>query len=172
MAGGERSGPAAACVDLFVGRTWALTPSDRTSPWALQRARELVAACGAVPLEISSRAHDEAVALTSHTPHLVASLMAARLCDAPAATSALAGQGLRDVTRIAAGDAGLWGDILRANAPAVRSVVRDLLADLAVVDSALEALAEPAGGGRSAGAWAVRDLLERGIEGAARIPRP
>ncbi len=170
MAGRERSGPAAASVDLFVGRTWALTPSEVTSPRAVERARELVAACGAVPLVMSSRDHDDAVALTSHAPHLVASLMAARLRDAPAVASALAGQGLRDVTRIAAGDAGLWGDILRANAPAVRGVVRELLADLAAVASALDALAEPDGAGRSAGARAVLDLLERGIEGTARIP--
>ena len=172
MAGRERSGPAAARVDLFTGRTWALTPVAGTDPAAVDRARALALACGAIPVVMSSHEHDTAVALTSHAPHLVASLMAARLREAPDGYSALAGQGLRDVTRIAAGDAALWADILRANAPAVRHVVRELLADLTVVASALDVLAEPAGAARPAGLQAVVDLLERGIEGVARIPAP
>jgi prephenate dehydrogenase len=170
MAGRERSGPAAARVDLFAGRTWALTPSELTDPAALACARELARACGAVPVQMTSRDHDAAVALTSHAPHLVASLMAARLRLAGADASALAGQGLRDVTRIAAGDAGLWADILRANARAIRPVVRELLADLTAVASALDELADPDGGARPAELQALRDLLERGIEGVARIP--
>ncbi|MFJ8013296.1 prephenate dehydrogenase [Streptomyces sp. NPDC096339] len=170
MAGRERSGPLAARADLFHGRPWALTPSPRTSGTAMHRARELVALCGGVPVVTQSRAHDEAVALTSHVPHLVASLMAARLRDAPDEMRRFAGQGLRDVTRIARGDSRLWSDILQSNADAVVGLVKDLHADLSRLVSALDQLVEPDGMERANGMRAMVDLLDRGIEGVAGIP--
>lgn len=176
MAGRERSGPLAARADLFRGRPWALTPSGRTSDATLAAARELVELCGAVPVLTRSRDHDDAVALTSHVPHLVASLMAARLREGPEAVSRFAGQGLRDVTRIAAGDSRLWGDILQANAGAVTGVVKELHADLSRLVTALELLAgtdggEPDGAERDRAVRTVVDLLDRGIEGLAGIPQ-
>lgn len=170
LAGGERSGPLAARGDLFQGRPWALTPTGWTSEEALRRATELVALCGAVPVVLSSRAHDDAVALTSHLPHLMASLTAARLPDGPAEARRLAGRGLHDVTRIAAGDSSLWGDILRANAPALVEVVRRVQADLAVLVPALDALAG-AGGDRAEGLRVLVDLLDRGVAGVGQVVR-
>lgn len=179
LAGRERSGPLAARGDLFQGRPWALTPSPLTSDATLRRARELVVLCGAVPVVTQSQVHDDAVALTSHVPHLVASLMAARLREGPDEVSRFAGQGLRDVTRIAGGDSRLWGDILQANAASIVGVVKDLHADLARLVSALDALAEPEGaertgeraGERARGMRTMMDLLDRGIAGLAEIPR-
>ncbi|MFJ2647249.1 prephenate dehydrogenase [Streptomyces sp. NPDC087420] len=142
MAGRERSGPLAARADLFHGRPWVLTPSACTSDLALRFARELVELCGGVPVLTHGRDHDDAVALTSHVPHLVASLMAARLREGPDGMSRFAGQGVRDVTRIAGGDSRLWGDILQANAPAIVGVVRELHADLSRLVTAFELLAE------------------------------
>jgi prephenate dehydrogenase len=170
MAGRERSGPLAARADLFRGRPWALTPSPLTSGTAMDRALELVDLCGGVPVVTQSRAHDEAVALTSHVPHLVASLMAARLRGTPDGMRRFAGQGLRDVTRIARGDSRLWSDILQSNADAVVGVVRDLHADLSRLVSALDQLAEPDGMERAHGVRTLAELLERGIEGVAGIP--
>jgi prephenate dehydrogenase len=171
MAGRERSGPLAARADLFEGRSWALTPSGVTSPETLECGRELARLCGAVPVVLSSTEHDEAVALTSHLPHVVAALMAARLADAPDTVFRLAGQGLRDVTRVAAGDPALWTDILRANAPAVARVIRDLRADVCRLEAALEAVARSSedGGPELAG---VGDLLARGAGGVARLTIP
>ncbi|MGW3730160.1 prephenate dehydrogenase [Streptomyces sp. NPDC000851] len=170
LAGRERSGPLAARAELFQGRNWALTPSRVTSPATLDRALCLVELCGAVPVVMPSQEHDAAVAVTSHVPHLVASLMAARLRDGPAGTSLLAGQGLRDVTRIAGGDSRLWGDILQSNAPAVADVLRDLHADLSRLVPALDALARPGHRDRELGMRTLVDLLDRGILGLAGIP--
>ncbi|MFF3325660.1 prephenate dehydrogenase [Streptomyces sp. NPDC002889] len=170
LAGRERSGPLAARADLFQGRPWALTPSPLTSDAALRHARELVALCGGVPVVTQCQVHDDAVALTSHVPHLVASLMAARLREVPEEVSRFAGQGLRDVTRIAAGDSLLWGDILQANAASIVGVVKDLHEDLARLVAALDALAEPDGAERVRGMRTVVDLLDRGIAGLAEIP--
>ena len=110
LAGRERHGPAAAQADLFLGRTWALCPLPETSPHAVDVVTALVVAAGADPVVTDAATHDRWVALVSHAPHLVATAMAARLApaDVPGDALRLAGQGLRDVTRVAAGDSALW----------------------------------------------------------------
>ncbi|MEW2528673.1 prephenate dehydrogenase [Streptomyces sp. NPDC047071] len=172
MAGRERSGPLAARAELFHGRPWVLTPTRLTTKPAFDRALGLITLCGAVPRVMRARAHDDAVALTSHAPHLLASLMAARLSEGPAAAR-LAGQGLRDVTRIARGDSRLWGDIVESNAAAVAGVLTRLQEELAAVLAALSDLAEPNGGlapeARGKSRHTLVDLLERGIAGVGEL---
>lgn len=106
MAGKERSGPLAATGDLFEGRPWVLTPTRDTDTEVLNLALELVALCRAVPVVMDADAHDRAVALVSHTPQLISSMVAARLEEADETAVRLCGQGIRDVTRIAASDPG------------------------------------------------------------------
>ena len=160
LAGREKHGPAAARADLFLGRTWALCPAPETSEQAIATITDLVRACGAVPMRTGAAAHDRWVALVSHAPHLVAAAMAARLEAAPPEALDLAGQGLRDVTRIAAGDTGLWTQILAANAGPVAEVLASVAADLA---EAARMLTD--GDPKS-----VATLLDHGQAGVARIP--
>jgi prephenate dehydrogenase len=162
LAGREKHGPAAARADLFLGRTWALCPLPETSEAAIQAVTDLVRTCGAVPVRTDPAAHDRWVALISHAPHVVAAAMAARLEEAPGEALDLAGQGLRDVTRIAAGDTALWTQILSANAAPVAEVLAAVAADLA---EAARVLAEDDGSDK-----AVAALLDRGQAGVARIP--
>jgi prephenate dehydrogenase len=162
LAGREKHGPAAARADLFLGRTWALCPLPETSEAAIQAVTDLVRTCGAVPLRTDPAAHDRWVALISHAPHLVAAAMAARLEEAPGEALDLAGQGLRDVTRIAAGDTALWTQILSGNAAPVAEVLAAVAADLA---EAARVLAEDDDADK-----AVAALLDRGQAGVARIP--
>ena len=163
MAGSERSGPTAARPDLFVGRPWVVVGTDASSPEAVLAVRALVTDLGATPVMLDARVHDEAVAVVSHLPQVVSSVVAARLRDADPAALDLAGQGLRDVTRIAAGDPALWTSILALNAPAVAPVLRDLRADL---DRLIDAL-ETQGSG-SLGV--VAGAIAAGNTGAGRIP--
>jgi prephenate dehydrogenase len=160
LAGREKHGPAAARADLFLGRTWALCPAPETSEQAIATITGLVRACGAVPMQTDAAAHDRWVALVSHAPHLVAAAMAARLEAAPAEALDLAGQGLRDVTRIAAGDSALWTQILAANAQPVAEVLAAVAADLAEAARMLTD-GEPK---------SVATLLDHGQAGVARIP--
>jgi prephenate dehydrogenase len=160
LAGREKHGPAAARADLFLGRTWALCPAPETAESAVAAVTELITACGAVPVRTDPAAHDRWVALISHAPHLVAAAMAARLEAAPAEALALAGQGLRDVTRIAAGDTALWTQILAANAGPVADILAAVAADLA---EAARMLTD--GDPKS-----VATLLDHGQAGVARIP--
>ncbi|HEY3649239.1 MAG TPA: prephenate dehydrogenase [Streptosporangiaceae bacterium] len=160
LAGREKHGPAAARADLFLGRTWALCPAPETSERAVAAITTLVRTCGAVPVQTDAATHDRWVALVSHAPHLLAAAMAARLEAAPAEALDLAGQGLRDVTRIAAGDTGLWTQILAANAGPVAEVLAAVAADLA---EAARMLTD--GDPKS-----VATLLDIGQAGVARIP--
>ncbi len=160
LAGRERSGPAAARADLFLGRPWALCPHPETGADAVRLARELVSMCGAEAVTVGAGEHDMAVALVSHAPHVAASAVAARLKDGDDVALGLAGQGLRDVTRIAAGDPRLWRTILSRNALPVAGVLERIAADLAAAASAL----------RSGDLDDVTDLLRRGVDGRGRIP--
>jgi prephenate dehydrogenase len=171
LAGRERQGPAAAQADLFLGRTWALCPLPQTSPEAVGTVTALATACGADPVVTDPATHDQWVALVSHAPHLVAVAMAARLAPSSVPVDALklAGQGLRDVTRIAAGDSALWTQILTANAGPVAEVVAAVAEDLAAVARLLGRL--PTGTPPAvAGTAGVTDLLDEGRAGAGRIP--
>jgi prephenate dehydrogenase len=141
LAGRERSGPLMARADLFEGRPWVLTPTAATGRDALNRVLELISVCGGVPVVMDAEDHDRAVALVSHAPHLVSALMAARLEHASEDAARVAGTGVRDVTRIAAGDPELWEEILTSNATAVADVLDEYAADLGVVVAALRALA-------------------------------
>ena len=178
LAGRERHGPAAARADLFLGRTWALCPLPETSPAAVAAVTAVVLACGADPVTTDPATHDRWVALISHAPHLVAAAMAARLAPSSVPDDALrlAGQGLRDVTRVAAGDSALWTDILLANPGPVAEIVGAVAADLA---GTARALAATAGTGDAVdsvsaetrnSATDVTGLLDRGRAGVARIP--
>jgi len=164
MAGRERGGAMAARVDLFTGRPWVVTPTEHTSPELVALVRSLVGFLRATIHEMSPAEHDSAVAAVSHLPQVVASAMAARLAGVSPGALDLAGQGVRDVTRIAGSDVGLWLQILGQNALAVRPLLADLIADLRGLETALGDVSTP-GAKR-----AVADLLARGSEGVARLP--
>ncbi|SDP26671.1 prephenate dehydrogenase [Actinacidiphila guanduensis] len=170
MAGRERSGPLAATADLFEGRPWVLTPTPETDTEVLNLALELVALCRAVPVVMDADAHDRAVALVSHTPQLVSSMVAARLEHAEEAAVRLCGQGIRDVTRIAGSAPGMWMDILAANPGPVADVLADLATDLAETVAALRALQSADDDKRRGGAAGIEDILRRGNAGRAKVP--
>jgi prephenate dehydrogenase len=184
MAGRERSGPVAARADLFLGRPWVVCPAGDDSPVRTQPARvgvirRLAAALGATPVVMPAAAHDEAVALVSHLPQVAASLVAARLVKAGDPAVALAGQGLRDVTRIADSDPALWAQILAANPGPVARALRDVRTDLDALIDALDALAAETPGGPAVAAGpgdavgaraALARVVAEGRTGRDRIP--
>ncbi|MEV6396964.1 prephenate dehydrogenase [Streptomyces sp. NPDC051907] len=170
MAGKERSGPLAATADLFEGRPWVLTPTRDTDTEVLNLALELVALCRAVPVVMDADAHDRAVALVSHTPQLISSMVAARLEEADDTAVRLCGQGIRDVTRIAASDPRMWVEILSANPGPVADVLAGVAADLDETVQALRALQSSDESKRRGGAEGIEDVLRRGNAGRVRVP--
>ncbi|POX49159.1 prephenate dehydrogenase [Streptomyces sp. Ru72] len=170
MSGREKSGPLAASGDLFEGRPWVLTPTRDTDTEVLNLALELVSHCRAVPVVMDADAHDRAVALVSHMPHLVSSMVAARLEHAEEAAVRLCGQGIRDVTRIAASDPRMWIDILSANPGPVADLLSEVAADLDETVQALRALQSSDEAKRREGTEGIQDVLRRGNAGQTRVP--
>jgi prephenate dehydrogenase len=164
LAGRERGGAISARADIFVGRPWVVCRDEQTSAADLALVEALALDVGATPLEMTPEEHDESVALVSHVPQLVASLLAARFVGVPEGSLRLAGQGVRDTTRIAASAPELWTQILGANATPVVDVLDALATDLAAVADALRSPEAP--GARRA----VADAIRRGNEGVERLP--
>ena len=136
MAGREVSGAVSARADLFLDRVWIITPTSETSAAAKAMVLEVIAACGAQPVEMSAKDHDERVALISHLPQTISSLLAAQLSNSSPEALALAGGGLRDTVRIAGSDPKLWGEILAANEAALLPLLISLQSDLSALISA------------------------------------
>lgn len=180
MAGRERSGAVAARSDLFEGRTWVICP-DGADAARVDVVREVAQVCGAHVVTMSPAEHDVAVAAVSHVPQVAASLVAAQLRELPDDAVALSGQGVRDVTRIAASDPMLWTQILAGNAGAVLPVLERLHAGLGDVIGALTSIVGPDGeverearvreNATAPGPRAVlAHTIAGGQEGRARIP--
>ncbi|MEV7633154.1 prephenate dehydrogenase [Microbacterium sp. NPDC089318] len=164
LAGRERGGAISARADLFIGRPWVVCRDEQTGAADLALVEALALDVGAMPLEMTPEEHDRSVALTSHVPQVVASLLAARLADAEEGALRLAGQGVRDTTRIAASAPELWVQILGANAAPVVELLDALALDLKEVSDALR---EPdAPGARRT----VADAIRQGNEGVERLP--
>lgn len=124
LAGSERSGPAAARADLFEAKGWAYLPSG--DPALDGRAAAVIRSLGAEPIAIDAPAHDAAVALTSHLPQLVATLLAGRIREAGPSAESLCGPAGREVLRLGRSSAELWREILEANADEIGAAGRAL----------------------------------------------
>lgn len=164
MAGRERGGAIAGRADLFVGRPWVIAAHQSSARSSVSKVESLALELGAAPVSATPAQHDRAVALVSHVPQLVSSLLAARLVGADSEDVALAGQGLRDTTRIAASDPKLWLQILDSNASEVAGVLKEFSKDLGQVIEALDHIDD-------AGSLATLGrALEAGNKGVERIP--
>lgn len=164
LAGRERGGPLSGRADLFIGRPWVVAAHDKISYQRAGAIDDLILDLGAILVEMTPEEHDLGVALVSHVPQVVSTLMARRLTDAPAASLNLTGQGLRDVVRVAASDPELWVQILGANATPVRDVLLGIRSDL---DRFIDALEDPASNGSRR---RIAEELSGGNAGVARLP--
>lgn len=164
LAGREKGGPMSGRADLFLGRPWVVAGHPDISYQTASAVDDLILDLGAVLVEMTASEHDSSVALVSHAPQVISSLMARRLTDAPGAAVNLAGQGVRDVTRIAASDPELWVQILGANAAPVVSVLEAFRRDL---DDMIAALTEPSAPGSRR---SVAEGIAGGNAGVARLP--
>ena len=158
MAGREIGGAASARADLFQGRSWILTPDQDCSAESKSLVLELIQHLGATPIELPADAHDAAVARISHLPQIAASLVAKQLSGTPAEWMELAGQGLRDTTRIAGSDENLWKDIIYSNRAEISELLINLQNDLTKMINSLD---DPS---------KIAELIAAGRDGKALIP--
>lgn len=130
LAGSEKSGVAHASAELFADRRVVLTPTAETPASALDSVHEFWRHLGAETTELSPQQHDEALAFTSHLPHLIASVLAA---GTPTDYLSLTATGWRDSTRIASGDPELWRQILAENREATVTALEQFAHQLDLV---------------------------------------
>lgn len=114
IAGREIGGPRAAQSDLFAGRAWVITPSVEADRQRVERVSRFVSRLGATVYSMSPKEHDELFARISHLPQLISSALAS-LLKSEERPIQVAGQGLRDVTRLAESDSSLWSEIVQSN---------------------------------------------------------
>ena len=152
MAGREIGGAGSARADLFQGRSWIITPSADLEPESKNLVLEVISLLGATAIELSATDHDRAVAKISHLPQIAASLVAKQLTGTPAEWMELAGQGLRDTTRIAGSDELLWKEIIFSNRVELQELLINLQNDLEAMIASLndpEKIAQIIAAGRS-----------------------
>ena len=133
MAGRERGGLQSADPDLFKGRSWIVCP-EGVRRESLEVTRELVNQLGALWTEMTPWEHDQAVALTSHLPQILASWLAA---SASESVMKAAGPAFADMTRIAGGSEAIWKDIFLTNSEALARVLDGVAGDLAAIAQSL-----------------------------------
>ncbi|MCA9228095.1 MAG: prephenate dehydrogenase/arogenate dehydrogenase family protein [Planctomycetales bacterium] len=135
LAGSEKAGAAFSQSDLFEDRTVAVTPAGFNADEEIDAVERFWRSLGANVLRMTAAEHDEAVAASSHLPHLAASAVAAAT---PAECLPLAASGWAGTTRVAAGDPELWRQILSENRRHVLNALARLQQELAAYQRALE----------------------------------
>ena len=140
MAGGEKSGLAAARSNLFDNAVCLVTPGPGASPQAVAAVENFWRDLGACPLRMTPEAHDDLVSRSSHLPHIVAAELANYVLSPahPKEQSLVCAAGFRDTTRIASGSPEMWRDIALANRKNIARVLGVFIEDLQEFQLALE----------------------------------
>ncbi|WP_372837845.1 prephenate/arogenate dehydrogenase family protein [Phaeovulum sp.] len=141
LAGTEHSGPRSGFATLFVNRWWLLTPLPDADVDATQRLHGLLEALGANVDEMEPAHHDLVLAVTSHTPHLIAYTMVGVADHIRRVTKSeiikYSAAGFRDFTRIAASDPTMWRDVFLTNREATLDILGRFTEELFVLQRAI-----------------------------------
>ena len=141
MAGTEHSGPESGFATLFDNRWWMVVPVAGSDPDAVARLRMLLETLGALVEEMDAEHHDLVVAVTSHTPHLIAYTMVGVADDLRRVTDSevikFSAGGFRDFTRIAASDPTMWRDVFMNNKEATLEILGRFTEELFALQRAI-----------------------------------
>jgi prephenate dehydrogenase len=134
LAGSEKTGASYAKADLFDGRVALLTPTKNTRAEDFDLLEDLWEGLGSVVIQMSPEEHDRALSLTSHLPHVAAGALAAVV---PEKYFRMTGTGMLDATRLAAGEPGLWKQVLWQNRENVLTALEQFGTKLSALHAAL-----------------------------------
>jgi cyclohexadieny/prephenate dehydrogenase len=141
LAGTEHSGPRSGFATLFQNRWCLLTPTDQSTPEAIQRLRSLWEAMGSNVDEMDAPHHDLVLAVVSHTPHLIAYTMVGVADHLRRVSNSevikYSASGFRDFTRIAASDPTMWRDVFLTNKEATLDILGRFTEELFVLQRAI-----------------------------------
>jgi prephenate dehydrogenase len=127
MCGREAAGLSATMPDLYQGQTFILCRNGRTTAAIESAALRLIEAIGGRPLFLSPHDHDQAVAVVSHLPYLVAATL---LRQADKTLWPVSASGFRDTTRLAGTDPYMIFDVLLTNRKAILVALERYQADM------------------------------------------
>ena len=141
MAGGEKTGVAAAREDLFENAVCVLTPTPRSHAGAIRKLERFWKSLGARVLKMPPEQHDLFVSRTSHLPHVIAAALANLVLGPgqPKGQAQLCANGFRDMTRIASGSPEMWRDIALANRKHLAGSVSAFISELQQFQKTLKA---------------------------------
>lgn len=159
MAGSDKSGFSSGRGDLFQNRACLVTPLSDTPSAPLDKVVRFWGSLGMHVHTVSPEDHDEIVANISHLPHILASALCSYLDTRPHTWRDFAGGGLRDTTRIAGGDPGLWREIIEQNSDEILRALRGFQDELHTLESAL----------RNKQTATIMNILQRGKDYRARL---
>jgi cyclohexadieny/prephenate dehydrogenase len=141
LAGTEHSGPRSGFATLFQNRWCLLTPTEQSTPEAIQRLRRLWEAMGSNVDEMDAPHHDLVLAVVSHTPHLIAYTMVGVADHLRRVSNSevikYSASGFRDFTRIAASDPTMWRDVFLTNKEATLDILGRFTEELFVLQRAI-----------------------------------
>ncbi|ASM73228.1 MULTISPECIES: prephenate/arogenate dehydrogenase family protein [Roseobacteraceae] len=141
LAGTEHSGPESGFATLFDNRWCLLVPVEGTDPKATAQLRALWEGLGANVEEMDADHHDLVLAVTSHTPHLIAYTMVGVADDLGRVTDGevikYSAAGFRDFTRIAASDPTMWRDVFLTNKDATLEILGRFTEELFALQRAI-----------------------------------
>lgn len=137
MAGSERNGLSAVTATLFKNAACLLTNDNGAPPEQAAALERFWKTIGCRTSWMSAAIHDELVARISHLPHLIAA-SAARVCLHDPGEGRFGGGGLRDTTRVAAGNPTMWAEIVTENREALIGPLKETIADLHEILASLE----------------------------------
>ena len=141
LAGTEHSGPRSGFAELFDNRFCIIVPVEGTDRAAIDRLIDLWRGMGALIDEMDAEHHDLVLAVTSHTPHLIAYTMVGVADDLRRVTDSevikYSAAGFRDFTRIAASDPVMWRDVFLNNKEATLEILGRFTEELFALQRAI-----------------------------------
>ncbi|MEC7670112.1 MAG: prephenate/arogenate dehydrogenase family protein [Pseudomonadota bacterium] len=141
LAGTEHSGPESGFATLFDNRWCLLVPHESSTPESVAQLRAYWEGLGANVEEMDADHHDLVLAVTSHTPHLIAYTMVGVADDLRRVTDSevikYSAAGFRDFTRIAASDPTMWRDVFLNNKEATLEILGRFTEELFALQRAI-----------------------------------
>ena len=141
LAGTEHSGPRSGFAELFDNRYTIIVPVENADRAAVDRLADLWRGMGALIDEMDPDHHDLVLAVTSHTPHLIAYTMVGVADDLRRVTDSevikYSAAGFRDFTRIAASDPVMWRDVFLNNKDATLEILGRFTEELFALQRAI-----------------------------------
>ncbi|MDO5756633.1 MAG: prephenate/arogenate dehydrogenase family protein [Rhodobacterales bacterium] len=141
LAGTEHSGPRSGFATLFDNRWCLIVPQEGADRAAVDRLEALWRGIGAQTDEMEADHHDLVLAVTSHTPHLIAYTMVGVADDLRRVTDSevikYSAAGFRDFTRIAASDPTMWRDVFLNNREATLEILGRFTEELFALQRAI-----------------------------------